>query len=115
MKHLEADVTPALGEPIAQTAAKYHFSEGHGTNYLGFYAIPWLKASLAALRDPRPGDSNLPLQIAFTHLEGALYLRCLLGINFKKDWEPDLERVDRSRLWRASILAPYLGHIGMET
>lgn len=94
---------------------KYYSSEGHGTNYPGFYAIPWLKASLAALMDPSPGNSKLPLQIAFTHREEVLYLCCLLGIGIKKDWEPDLERVDRSRLWRASILATYLGHISMET
>lgn len=94
---------------------KYHFSEGYGTKTPGFYAIPWVRAAITALRRPRSRRPDLPLQLAFTHREEVLYLCCLLGVNFKKGWEPSLEKVDEDRRWRVSHLAPYLGHVGMET
>lgn len=94
---------------------KYHFSEGYGRAYPGFYAIPWLKACLTTLRDPAPRDSKLPLRVAFTHREEVLYLCCLLGVNYEKGWQPNIENIDASRAWKTSILAPYLGHVGMES
>lgn len=94
---------------------KYHFSKGYGTLQPGFHAIPWLKAAMAVLRDPSVRVPQLPLRIGFTHREEVLYLCCLLGINFQKNWAPSLDRIDEGRQWRAALLAPYLGHVGIES
>ncbi|GAD95412.1 hypothetical protein FG03402.1 [Paecilomyces variotii No. 5] len=94
---------------------KYYFSEGYGMPQPGFYAIPWLKAAMNALSNPHSRGSQLPLRIAFAHREEILYLCCLLAINFQKNWEPALNRVDEDRQWRAALLAPYLGHVGIES
>jgi hypothetical protein len=57
-----------------------------------------MRAAMTALRaSPHSRISELPLRIGFTHREELLYFCCLLGINFKKDWEPSLERVDEDR------------------
>ncbi|KAJ9263910.1 hypothetical protein DTO212C5_7328 [Paecilomyces variotii] len=94
---------------------KYYYSEGYGMPQPGFYAIPWLKAAMTALSNRPSQGPQLPLWIAFTHREEILYLCCLLGMNFHKNWEPALDRVDEDRQWRAALLAPYLGHVGIES
>lgn len=95
---------------------KYHFSEGHAARS-GRYAVPWMVAVMRKLgrADVSPGSGHFPLDVAFTHREEVLYLCCLLGIGSKEGWTPDLDRVDMDRQWRVSQLAPYLGHVGIES
>lgn len=95
---------------------KYHFSEGYGAKNSGLYSVPWMNAAVRVLSglDGQTGAS-LPLRVGFTHREEVLYLCCLLGICYEKDWQPSLKRVDADRQWRVSLLAPYLGHVGIET
>lgn len=91
---------------------KYHFSEGYAGN-TGRYAIPWMKAVMRKLRQKT--CAGFPLSVAFTHREEVLYLCCLLGIGYRDGWTPDLSRVDSERQWKVSQLAPYLGHVGIES
>lgn len=95
---------------------KYHFSEGYGARNSGLYSVPWTAAAVRVLsRISDQKGTGLPLRVGFTHREEILYLCCLLGICYEKDWQPRLERVDVNRQWRVSLLAPYLGHVGIET
>ena len=94
---------------------KTYFSEGYGSSKSSIYAIPWTNAAMRTLSQTRQSDHDLPLRVAFTHREEVLYLCCLLGICFEKDWRPSLDSVDENRQWRVSLLAPYLGHVGIET
>lgn len=95
---------------------KYHFSEGYGAKNGGIYSVPWMDAAMRVLfRISRQKGASLPLRVGFTHREEVLYLCCLLGICYEKDWQPSLKRVDANRQWRVSLLAPYLGHVGIET
>lgn len=93
---------------------KYYFSEGYGGD-VGQYALPWLTAALGRLSRNEVTEGNFPLHVSFTHREEVLYLCCLLGIGYEEGWAPNLDRVDESRRWRVSLLAPYLGHVGVET
>lgn len=90
---------------------KYFFSEGYGRRHVHLLAVPWLESALASLRTPGP---SFPLEIAFTHREEVLYLCCLLGINSQPGWTPPSDRIDTKRSWRVGLLAPYLGHVGLE-
>lgn len=94
---------------------KCHFSEGYGAKNSGLYSVPWTDAALRVLSrlNGRHG-AGLPLQIGFTHLGKVLYLCCLLGICYEKDWQPSVKRVDAYRQWRVALLAPCLGHVGIE-
>ena len=100
---------------------KYFYSEGYGRENTHLLAVPWMQAGLECVTaetvtSGRPARKRLlPLRIGFTHREPILYLACLLGINHERGWEPDLSRVDRQRRWRVAALAPYLGHIGLES
>lgn len=94
---------------------KYHFSEGYGCDAARSYAVPWLQAGLRRLGQQEKVNADFPLHVAFTHREEVLYLCCLLGIAYEPGWMPDLTRVDQERQWRVSLLAPYLGHVGIET
>ena len=94
---------------------KTYFSEGYGSSKSSIYAIPWMDAAMRTLSQARQSDHDLPLRVGFTHREEVIYLCCLLGICFEKDWRPSLDSVDENRQWRVSLLAPYLGHVGIET
>lgn len=94
---------------------KYFFSEGYGRPHVHLLAVPWLESALASLHMATPLPiSSFPLKIAFTHREEILYLCCLLGINAQPGWTPPLDHVDTNRSWRVGLLAPYLGHVGLE-
>ena len=97
---------------------KYHYSEGYGAAHAGIYATPWLDAALRLLQQPpteKAHDKRLPLWIGFTHREEILYLVVLLGIAWQGPKPPRIDRVDEDRHWRVSALAPYLGHLGLES
>ena len=96
---------------------KYHYSEGHGAVHPGIYATPWLDAAVKLLQKLLLNESpkeSLPLRIGFTHREEILYLAVLLGVARWGPEAPRTDRIDESRRWRVSSLAPYLGHIGLE-
>lgn len=94
---------------------KYHYSEGYGSPHPGLYAIPGLATTIELLPELRTSEDSLPLRLCFTHREEILYMCCLLGISYQSGWEPSLIQVDENRPWRVSRLAPYLGHVGIET
>lgn len=59
-------------------------------------------------------QERLPLWIGFTHREEILYLAVLLGLAYDGPDAPRTDRVATDRKWRVALLAPYLGHIGLE-
>lgn len=59
-------------------------------------------------------EETLPLWIAFTHREETLYLAILLGLAYDGPDAPRTDRLNENRLWQVTLLAPYLGHIGLE-
>ena len=96
---------------------KYHYSEGYGAAHPGEYATPWLDAAMRLLRKTSGSEllnGRLPLWIGFTHREEILYLAVLLGLAFDGPEAPRLDRRDENRSWKVTLLAPYLGHIGIE-
>ena len=94
---------------------KYHFSEGYGPKNSGLHSVSRMDDTLRVLSrlDGRK-EAGLPLRSGFTHREEVLYLCCLLGICYEKDWQPSVKRVDAYRQWRVALLAPCLGHVGIE-
>ena len=96
---------------------KYHYSEGYGAAHPGKYATPWLDAATRLVgKSPNsePLEGRLPLWIAFTHREEILYLAVLLGLAYDGPDAPRTDQLDQNRNWRVALLAPYLGHIGLE-
>ncbi|KAI9808472.1 MAG: hypothetical protein M1827_007225 [Pycnora praestabilis] len=99
---------------------KYHYSEGHGAAHAGEYATPWLESAIKLLQTiPESGPlakrHRLPLWISFTHREEILYLAVLLGLGWDGPGNPSTKQINESRRWRVTHLAPYLGHIGLES
>lgn len=96
---------------------KYHYSEGYGMPKPGIYATPWLEAAVKILQSSTKTieSGHLPLWISFTHREEILYLAVLLGLGGNSNEAPRTDHIDRERSWQVSSLAPYLGHIGLET
>ena len=93
---------------------KYFYCEGYGRDNVHLLAVPFLEAAISSLSTNIPAG-QFPLKIGFTHREGLLYLCCLLGISYRKGWIPPLSQVEHDRGWRVADLAPYLGHIGIES
>lgn len=97
---------------------KYHFSEGYGAPHSGEYAIPWLEQTINTLTSPTEEVRNtdtIPLWIGFTHREEVLYLAVLLGLGWDGPGKLSPETVRTKRHWRVTRIAPYLGHIGVES
>ena len=117
----------------------YYFSEGPGAvSPTGRLALPWLLSALDFLQrqaiDSMRRDASTiadvsPLRVHFTHCEEILYLCTLLGIGCYSDernlnsnhvitrpWTPKMWATDRhtDRPWHVSLMACYLGHIGVE-